>query len=150
MIRRRPPLALALTSGLAAGQTAEANSCPAEHVPTEPRDLGKVSGKQEKVETRETLELGGWRDMAPFRMRMRHFESAPGGRLPVRSHGDRPSIIYFISGTATEHNAFCAVPIEHKAGTTVSEFGPGITHRWSSDGDVPAVLISAEIVPSKP
>lgn len=127
-----------------------AKGCPEEHRLTEPRDLGKISGKDVKVELREALELGGWRDMGPFRMRLRQFEIAPGGRVPVHSHGDRPSIIYFISGTATEHNAFCAEPIEHMAGTTVSEFGPGIMHWWSNDGDVPAVLISADVVPSKP
>ena len=128
---------------------ARANACPKEHQLTEPRTLEKVKGKAVKVTVLEQIELGGWRDMQPFRLRMRHFVIQPGGRVPIHKHDDRPSIIYFISGTATEHNAFCAEPIVHQAGTSTGEFGPGIVHWWSNDGDVPAVLVSADVIPSK-
>ncbi len=124
-------------------------ACPEEHVLTEPRAFEKVSAKAVKIETREKVELGGWRNLEPFRMRMRHFTIQPGGRVPVHSHGDRPSMIYFISGEATEHNSLCAVPITHKPGTSIAEFGPDIVHWWSNDGDEPAVLISVDVVPSK-
>lgn len=132
-----------LSSGALAG------SCPEEHVLSEPRDLGGVSGKAVKVEVRETVELEGWRDMAPFRMRMRRFTIQPGGRVPVHSHGDRPSILYFVSGDVMEHNSLCAEPILHKAGESAAEFGADIVHWWSNESDVPAVLVSVDIIPSQ-
>lgn len=144
---------LALLSAVLAGATlaspALAGSCPEEHVLSEPRDLGKVSAEGVKIEMRDQIELGGWREMAPFRMRMRHFTIQPGGRVPVHSHGDRPSILYFVSGEATEHNSLCAVPILHKAGESAAEFGANIVHWWSNEGHEPAVLISVDVVPSK-
>lgn len=126
-----------------------AGSCPAEHVLSTPRDLGKISGEAVKVEVRERIELGGWRDMAPFAMRMRHFTIQPGGRVPVHSHGDRPSILYFVSGEVTEHNSLCGVPIVHKPGQSAAEFGADVVHWWSNDGDTPVVLVSVDVIPSK-
>lgn len=142
-------LTSAFAVSAAMSTAAFAGSCPKEHVLTEARDLGEISGKDVKVETREGIELGGWRDMGQFRMRMRHFTIQPGGRVPVHSHGDRPSIIYFVSGEATEHNSFCATPIVHKPGESVAEFGADIVHWWSNEGDVPVVLVSTDIIPSK-
>lgn len=126
-----------------------AGTCPDEHILSEPRDLEKIAGKAVAVETREEIELGGWRDMQPFNLRMRHFTIQPSGRVPVQGHGNRPSILYFISGEATEHNAFCAVPIVHKAGESAAEFGDGVVHWWANDGTEPAVLISVDVIPSK-
>lgn len=135
--------------GACLSSAALAGTCPEEHVLAEPRDLGKISGKDVKVEVREQVELGGWRNLQPLRMRLRHFTIQPGGRVPVHSHGDRPSILYFVSGVATEHNSLCAVPITHAAGASAAEFGPKIVHWWSNEGDVPAVLVSVDVIPSK-
>lgn len=148
MALRPVDLMSALLVGATLSTPAVAGSCPQEHALTEPRDLEQVSGKAVKVEVREQIELGGWRDMAPFRMRMRHFTIEPGGRVPVHSHGDRPSILYFISGEAVEHSSLCAVPIVHKAGETAAEFGGDIVHWWSNEGDEPAVLVSVDVIPS--
>ncbi|MEO1503285.1 MAG: cupin domain-containing protein [Pseudomonadota bacterium] len=141
--------ASAFLVGVTLSSAALAGSCPAEHVLSEPRQLEKVSGQGVKVEVREQIELGGWRDMAPFTLRMRHFTIAPGGRVPMHSHGDRPSILYFVSGDAVEHNSLCAVPIVHKAGDSAAEFGADVVHWWSNEGDVPAVLVSVDVIPSK-
>jgi len=43
-----------------------AGSCPEEHILSEPRNLEKVKGQGVKIETREQIELGGWRDMTPL------------------------------------------------------------------------------------
>lgn len=128
---------------------AMAGSCPEGEILSEPRDLGQISGEAVAVETREEIELAGWRGLQPLTLRMRHFTIEPGGRVPVHSHGDRPSILYFISGEATEHNAFCGVPIVHKAGESAAEFGAGLVHWWSNDGSVPAVLVSVDVIPSQ-
>lgn len=124
-----------------------AGSCPEEHVLSEARDLGSVSAKGVKVEVRESIALDRWRETPPLKMRMRHFTIEPGGIVPTHSHGDRPSIIYFVSGVMTEHNSLCAVPITHEAGTTAGEFGADIVHWWSNEGDETAILVSADIVP---
>ncbi|MEO0719808.1 MAG: cupin, partial [Pseudomonadota bacterium] len=59
------------------------------------------------------------------------------------------SILYFVSGDAVEHNSLCAVPIVHKAGDSAAEFGADVVHWWSNEGDVPAVLVSVDVIPSK-
>lgn len=125
-----------------------AGSCPEESVLAEPRELEQISGKDVVVETWEEIELANWRGTGSLRMRLRHFTIQPGGRVPIHSHGDRPSILYFVSGEATEHNAFCSEPIVHRAGESAAEFGAGIVHWWSNDGATPAELISVDIVPS--
>lgn len=149
MFKRLLAPSLACATGLMLATAAHAGTCAPEHVLSQPRDLGQVSGQDVQVQTWETVELDGWRETPPLRMRMRHFVIQPGGRVPVHGHGDRPSILYFISGEATEHNAMCAEPIIHKAGESAAEFGAGIVHWWSNDGDEPAVLISVDIVPSR-
>lgn len=139
----------AIVAGATLSSTAIAGSCPEEHVLTEPRQLESVSGKGVQVVVREEVELDGWRETPPLRMRMRHFTIEPGGQVPLHSHGDRPSILYFISGEATEHSSLCAVPIVHKAGESAGEFGADIVHWWANEGDVPAVLVSVDLIPSQ-
>lgn len=75
------------------------------------------------VEIREQIDLGGSRRMASFGMRIRHVATRPGGRLPMRRRGDRPSILYFVSGEVTERNALGATPIARKAGEASAGFG---------------------------
>ncbi|MEL6233496.1 MAG: cupin domain-containing protein [Pseudomonadota bacterium] len=146
MIRRSKIWGAALLTLLPS--LAFAGACPEGSVLTEPRDLEKVSGQAVSIETWELIELEDWREVGPLRMRLRHFTIQPGGKVPVHAHDDRPSILYFVSGEATEHNAYCAEPIVHKPGESAAEFGPGIIHWWSNDGVVPVVLISVDIVPS--
>ena len=149
MFVRPAAVLLALLASTVTSFSALAGSCPEEHVLSEARELGQIAGKGVDIEVREQIELGGWRDMEPFRMRMRHFTIQPGGQVPVHSHGDRPSILYFVSGEVIEHNSLCGVPIVHRAGETAGEFGDDVVHWWSNDGDVPVVLISVDVVPSQ-
>lgn len=149
MTARKLTFLSALLIGAALSSNALAGSCPEEHVLAEPRDLGEVSGQAVNVEVRERVELGGWREMAPFQMRMRYFTIQPGGRVPVHSHGDRPSILYFVQGDVTEHNSLCAVPIIHRAGESAAEFGAEIVHWWANESDAPVELLSVDIIPSQ-
>ena len=56
--------------------------------------------------------------------RLRKLVVEPGGVVPWHSHGDRPALIYIISGEITEYSSTCAVPIVHRAGDTA----PGDAH----------------------
>lgn len=78
--------------------------------------------------------------------RLRRLEIRPGGIVPWHSHGNRPALIYIVSGTVTEYASTCAVPIVHKAGEASSE-ARGTSHWWQNTGKETAVLISADLFP---
>lgn len=80
--------------------------------------------------------------------RMRRMVIQPGGVVPWHSHGDRPANILMVEGTLTEYSSTCAVPIQHKAGDVVAEFG-ALSHWWKNNTKKPAVLISADILHEK-
>jgi hypothetical protein len=50
-----------------------------------------------------------------------------------------------VSGSIEEYRSSCEVPIVHKAGEAVAEFGESHAHWWKNTGSEPAVLISADI-----
>jgi quercetin dioxygenase-like cupin family protein len=78
-------------------------------------------------------------------LRLRRLVVQPGGIVPWHDHKTRPANIYIVSGFIEEYRSSCAVPIVHKAGETVAEFGEGLAHWWKNTGNEPAVLISADI-----
>jgi quercetin dioxygenase-like cupin family protein len=77
-------------------------------------------------------------------MRMRKLEVQPGGIVPWHSHGERPALIYIVSGDIYEHASNCAQPILHKAGEVARETHV-TSHWWQNTGKVPAVLLSFDI-----
>lgn len=77
--------------------------------------------------------------------RLRKLVIQPGGIVPWHDHKTRPANIYVASGTVTEYRSNCAVPIVHKAGDTVAEFGEDLAHWWKNTGGKPAVLLSADL-----
>ena len=77
--------------------------------------------------------------------RLRRLEVQPGGIVPMHSHGDRPALIYIVSGSITEYSSNCTVPIVHKAGEAAME-SVGLTHWWKNTGSEVAVLISADLL----
>jgi|SRR5690242_14045558 len=81
---------------------------------------------------------------AGYQIRIRKLTIEAGGVVPWHSHGARPSNIYIISGAITEYRSSCAVPIEHRAGEVVPEFG-AISHWWRNNTDKPMVLLSADL-----
>lgn len=77
--------------------------------------------------------------------RLRKLEVKPGGVVPWHSHGDRPAIIYIVSGQITEYASNCAVPIEHKAGDVAVETH-ATSHWWKNNGNATVVLLSADLL----
>ena len=80
-------------------------------------------------------------------LRTRRLTIQPNGFVPTHSHGDRPAIIYIISGQVLEYNTMCSVPIVHKAGESTAEFGASLEHWWQNKGKKPVVLTSSDLVP---
>jgi quercetin dioxygenase-like cupin family protein len=78
--------------------------------------------------------------------RLRQLDIQPGGVVPWHSHGNRPAIIYIVSGETIEYASNCAVPIVHQAGDATPE-RVGTSHWWENKGTVPVVLISVDLFP---
>jgi quercetin dioxygenase-like cupin family protein len=85
---------------------------------------------------------------AGYQIRIRKLTIEPGGVVPWHSHSGRPSNIYIISGGVTEYRSSCAVPIEHREGEVIPEFGE-ISHWWRNNTDKTMVLISADLFHAK-
>jgi quercetin dioxygenase-like cupin family protein len=134
--------------GLASATTmAMADECPADQVLTKPREIEEIAASGLTREILGNVRLKGWRDMGGFILRTRRLVLQPGGFVPTHRHDDRPTIVYIESGTTTEHNSFCAVPIVHHAGDTSLEFGVGYAHWWENTGTEPVIFLSSDVLP---
>jgi quercetin dioxygenase-like cupin family protein len=80
--------------------------------------------------------------------RLRRLEIKPGGVVPWHSHGDRPAIIYVVTGEVTEYASTCAVPIVHRAGEATPEMHT-TSHWWKNTGKSTVVLLSADLLHDK-
>lgn len=138
----------ALLLAVASGGTARAASCPAGQLAsnvahprmTEPKGVtDTVIGSIDLA--REPVAIPG------RQFRLRRLEVAPGGVVPWHGHGNRPAIIHVVSGEITEYSSDCKVPITHRAGDTVPEHHTA-SHWWTNRGSVPAVLLSADLLPA--
>lgn len=137
---------LGLTAFLSAG--ASAGECPSDKVLKTPQQIKQVTdGSKLKAEVVNSVDPSGWRGVKGLMLRTRRLTILPGGFVPTHSHGDRPAIIYIISGQVVEHNTMCSVPIVHKAGESTAEFGAGLEHWWQNKGKKPVVLTSSDLVP---
>ena len=76
--------------------------------------------------------------------RLRKLVIKPGGVVPWHSHGNRPAIIYILSGEIVEYASNCAVPIVHRAGDVALETS-GVSHWWQNHGNVTVELLSADL-----
>src|SRR6202162_5687260 len=65
--------------------------------------------------------------------RLRQLDIKPGGIVPWHSHGNRPAMIYIVSGEVVEYASNCAVPIVHKTGDVAPERN-GTSHWWQNNG----------------
>lgn len=79
-------------------------------------------------------------------LRIRQLDIQPGGVVPWHSHGNRPAMIYIVSGEVVEYASNCAAPIMHKAGDVAPEKN-GTQHWWQNTGTSPVVLISVDLFP---
>ena len=145
--------ALAVCATLAAlTGPALAGECPADKIgvdltrPTAP-EATKPKGLTDTVLSAIDLAKTGTQ-FAGYQIRIRKLTIEPGGVVPWHSHGARPSNIYIISGAITEYRSTCAVPIEHREGEVIPEFG-AISHWWRNNTDKTMVLISADLFHAK-
>jgi len=79
-------------------------------------------------------------------LRIRQLDIQAGGVVPWHSHGNRPAMIYIVSGDVVEYASNCTVPIMHKAGDVAPEKN-GTQHWWQNTGTTPVVLISVDLFP---
>jgi quercetin dioxygenase-like cupin family protein len=132
-----------------AATTVSAGECPADKKvadgqgqkpgPTAPKDVTDVV----RASTDLSKEPAGIKGRL---LRLRQLEMKPGGIVPWHSHGDRPAMIYIVSGEVVEYASSCAVPIVHKAGDVAPEKN-GTSHWWQNTGKTPAVLLSVDFFP---
>lgn len=133
---------------LAAGTgAATAAECPADKRLAQPRAIENAPDIGVDRPILSTVDLTGWRGMGNFMLRLRKLTIAPHGVVPTHNHDDRPSIVHVVEGEIVEHNAFCTVPVVHRAGDTAAEAGSGHIHWWENKTDKPVVIFSTDVVP---
>ncbi len=141
--------ALAVMAVAMAPSLASAGSCPADKMGVDVRapDPSPAKGVTDNVLgsidlSKEPAQING------RLFRLRRLVVQPGGVVPWHSHGNRPAIIYIVSGEVYEYASNCSVPILHKAGDTTEETH-GTSHWWKNTGKVPVVILSADLLPEK-
>jgi quercetin dioxygenase-like cupin family protein len=153
-VRSKTTLAAALLGALlvaGAAGAAHAGTCPADRlVPSgagQPKSDAPAAGVTDDVIASTDLakEPVGINDRL---FRLRKLVVQPGGVVPWHSHGNRPAIIYIISGEITEYASTCSVPIVHKAGEATTETH-ATAHWWKNTGTETVVLLSADLFPVK-
>jgi len=125
---------------------ANAGQCPADKTGANPLDDAAMMPKDVTDNILASTDLTAWQGIQGDRMfRLRRLEIKPGGIVPLHSHGDRPAIIYVVSGEVTEYASNCLVPIVHKAGEVSAE-SQQVSHWWKNTGGTPAMLLSADLL----
>jgi quercetin dioxygenase-like cupin family protein len=137
--------AFAAVLGASVSTAAFAGSCPADKVKADALTTGATKPVGVTDNVLGAIDLGKEKvALGDRRLRLRKLVVQPGGVVPWHSHGDRPALIYIVSGSITEYASNCLVPIEHKAGDTSIERN-GVAHWWKNNGKVPVVLLSADL-----
>lgn len=140
--------AAAAAAVLVAGAgAATAGECPADKVLKQARAIEDAPDIGVDRPILAMVDLTGWRGQGNFMLRLRKLTIAARGVVPTHAHDDRPSIVHIVSGEIVEHNAFCAVPVVHKAGDTAAEAGAAHIHWWENKTDTPVVIFSTDVVP---
>ncbi|SRR5258706_2589629 len=151
-IWKRVAIAGAVAGALSIAATASvAGECPADKRvadgqgqkpgPMMPKDVTDVVRASTDL-SKEPLALNG------RQFRLRQLDIKPGGIVPWHSHGNRPAMIYVVSGEVVEYASSCAVPITHRAGDIAPEKN-GTSHWWQNTGNSAAVLISVDLFPTE-
>jgi quercetin dioxygenase-like cupin family protein len=124
---------------------ASAGTCPAGKKTTDGQKAGATAHKDVKEVLLGQIDLSKEKiAVASHHLRMRRLDIKPGGEVAWHSHGERPALIYVVSGSITEYSSHCQVPIVHKTGELSVEQG-GLSHWWKNTTKKPVVLISADI-----
>lgn len=126
---------------------AQAGSCPADKQVAEGKGQPMSQAPAAKVTDNVLTMIDLSKESVAIKdrqMRLRRLVVQPGGVVPWHSHGDRPTLIYIVSGEITEYASTCAVPIVHRAGEAAQE-SHGLAHWWKNSGSQPVVLLSADL-----
>jgi quercetin dioxygenase-like cupin family protein len=152
IIRRavRPGLfSVALAGALSLGATAAfAGGCPADQVVASGKGQAPGATMPQGVTDVVIASTDLGKEPAKIQgrqFRLRRLEIQPGGIVPWHSHGDRPAIIYVVSGEVVEYASTCAVPIVHRAGEATPERS-ATSHWWKNTGNAVTVLLSADLL----
>ena len=138
-------VAIVLAAGIAA-PAAFAGQCPADKMMADARKPDSSPAKGVTDSVLAAINLADEPAKIENRMlRLRKLTIAPGGVVPWHSHGDRPAIIYIVSGEVTEYASNCAAPIVHEAGDVARETHV-TAHWWKNPGKATAVLLSADLL----
>jgi quercetin dioxygenase-like cupin family protein len=135
-----PAACAALVAVLAAAPATAHMILPPETPPSVgDTDLRTVEGPSEakgvKVHPAGAFPLDrGAAALPGFEMRVRYFEIAPGGIVPVHNHDDRPAVVIVTMGEIVEHRSDQAEPVTIGPGE-VSLEAPGITHWFENVSD---------------
>ena len=141
--------ALAAASFAVLAGAAQAGECPADKRGVDVTKPSTAAAKDVTDKVLGSIDLAKEKiGLADHQMRLRKLEIKPGGIVPWHSHGDRPAMIYIVSGEVVEYASSCAVPIVHKTGDIAPEKN-GTSHWWQNTGKSPAVLISVDLFPAE-
>ncbi len=143
----KPILSLTLAAALlAVAGHASAGVCPAGEIVA-----GGANGDGHAENIGVTDEVLAVNDLGAFYpelggrdQRIRYLTVAPGGEVAWHDHGDRPALIYVLSGEILEHRSDCRVPVVHKAGEVSAEIGP-VHHWWKNESTETVELLSADL-----
>lgn len=144
-----------LAAGLGAGvalllaTAALAGECPAGKAGTNALNGAVTEGKGVTDKVLSSIDLAH----SPLKVndrlfRFRRLVIEPGGIVPLHDHGDRPALIYILSGSIYEYSSKCAVPIVHRTGEVAQE-SIGLMHWWKNTGTVPTVILAADLLHTK-
>lgn len=141
----RPAIRIAAFAIAAAAATPVlAAQCPADQVRANPLANHPTAPNMVTDDVVGSVDLQAELGVAGRDLRLRRLVVQPGGVVPFHSHAGRPALIITVSGDITEYRSTCAVPIDHPAGDVARE-AEGISHYWINNGNVPAILLSADV-----
>jgi quercetin dioxygenase-like cupin family protein len=145
-LHRLPTAMLAATLLAVVATAASAAECPADKVSVDVRKPVTTGPKDVTDTVLSSIDLSKEKLALPDHLlRLRKLVIKPGGIVPWHSHGDRPAIIYIISGGIYEYASNCSVPIYHPAGDSTVETS-GTAHWWKNTGKKTVVLLSADVM----
>lgn len=137
--------ALVATAAVIIASAAMAGECPADQRKADVRPQNSTPARDVTDNVIGSIDVSKEPAKIPDRLfRLRKLVVKPGGVVPWHSHGNRPAIIYILTGEIVEYASNCAVPIVHRAGDVAIETA-GVSHWWQNHGNVTVELLSADL-----
>lgn len=133
-------------AAVALSGAAHAGECPAGKVTVDGQKPGATANKDVTDTVIGSIDLANEAPhLADSKFRIRRLVVQPGGTVAWHSHGERPALIYIVSGAIVEYRSTCAVPITHRAGEVAAEIHT-TQHWWKNHTRKPVVLLSTDIL----